>query len=170
MELLVGLVRGGVYVLMGVSILAALGAVGLPNIFHAALALAAVLVGAAGLYVALGAEFLAAVQILLYVGAVMTLIIFAIMMTERMTDVTLRSKNRLSIVAFLVAAPFLFFLIRLIHKTPWPIREANLSTHVGVIDIGTTLMTTFVFPFEVISVVLIAALIGAVVVARKDSE
>src|SRR5436190_258147 len=106
--------KAGLYVLMGVCVLAAFGAVSLPNIFHAALALAATLIGVAGLYLALGAEFLAVVQILLYVGAVVTLLIFAIMLTQSLGSQTGRSKNSLGLPALGVCLIFFTALVQVI--------------------------------------------------------
>lgn len=162
------LVKSGVYVIMAVSALAALGVVLLPRIFHAALSLVIVLIGIALIFVALHADFLAAVQVLIYVGAVMTLIIFAIMLTERLTDKTLHQTNRLAFPGILCALAFLVIIGRLIYATGWSIRPETATQKVSTARIGEALMGTYVFPFEVISVVLIAALVGAIVIARKD--
>ena len=160
--------QAGMYVVMGLSLLAALASVSLPNIFHSALALIGVLVGTAALYVALGADFLGLVQILLYVGAVMTVVIFAIMMTHKIGDPSAPSKNRLSFPALIAVSAVLGTLAALIHKTPWPVKNAAAAPRVTTLDLGHALMGPFVFPFEIISVVLIAALVGAIVIARKD--
>lgn len=159
----------GVYVVMAISVFAAIGAVSLPNIFHAALALIVTLVGVAGLFISMKAEFLAVVQILLYVGAVMTLVIFSIMMTERMADKTIPQKNNLFVPALAGTALMLFILVAVLYWTPWPVKEGAAQTTVTTANLGTALLTTYVFPFEVISVFLIAALIGAIIVAKKDN-
>lgn len=159
----------GVYAVMAVTVLAALGAVTLPNIFHAALVLIVALLGIAGAFIALKAEFLAVVQILLYVGAVMTLVIFSIMMTERMADKSVVSRNKLSLPTFAGAGIFLFLLARLLYRTPWTLRTPAGST-VTTADLGKSLLGPYVFPFEVISVFLIAALIGAIIIAKKPAS
>jgi NADH-quinone oxidoreductase subunit J len=169
METLQLIVKIGVYVIMAVTVLAAAGAVTLPNIFHAALALIVALLGVAGAFIALKAEFLAAVQVLLYVGAVMTLVIFSIMMTERLADKTVPSRNNLSIPALLGSGLFLFVLSGFLYWTPWTQRLAP-NTTVTTADLGKALLGQYVFPFEVISVFLIAALIGAIIIAKKDSQ
>ncbi len=168
MSVLHAIVQVGVYALMAVSVLAAFGAVSLPNIFHAALALMVTLVGTAGIYIALRAEFLAVVQILLYVGAVMTLVIFAIMMTERIGDKTIPQRNHLSLPALGGVIVFFVLLVRELIHTPWAKKAAGAT--VTVADIGIALLTQYVFPFEVISVFLIAAMIGAIVIAKKDQS
>lgn len=161
-------VQIGVYALMAASLLAALGVMLLPNIFHAALALVFVLLTTAAIFIALQADFLAVVQILLYVGAVMTLVIFAIMLTQRLSDRSVRQHNRLALPSLAGAAVFALYLIRVILGTAWPVRPEHAHPPVSAADLGKALMGPYVFPFEVISVILIAALIGAIVMARRD--
>lgn len=136
------------------------------NLFHAAFFLAFTLLGVAGIYFFLHAEFIAAIQILLYVGAIMTLVIFAIMLTSRMSDPSIPQSNRQLIPALVVTAIIGIFLIAAILKTPWNVSDAAQSTNAVVL--GKALMGQFVFPFEVISLVLLVALIGAIVTARSD--
>lgn len=160
-------VKLALYAVMGLSIIAALGTVMLPNLFHSALALIGVLLGSAVIFLALHADFLAAVQILLYVGAVMTLVIFVIMLTERLNDKTLVQRNSQSIAAAIASVVFLFLTVKTILKTAWPV-PASPVPPVEVSDLGAALMGEFVFPFEVISVILLATLVGAIVIAKKD--
>jgi NADH:ubiquinone oxidoreductase subunit 6 (subunit J) len=161
-------VKFGSYAVMAVILFFALGVVTLRNLFHCALCLAAALIGTAVLYVILRAEYLAAIQILLYVGAVVTLVIFAIMLTEHLMGKTVRQNNSQSPLAIVGLLGFVALLSGVILKTPWPITSAALKAKVSVMGLGEALMGTYVFPFEVISIVLIAALIGAVVIAKKD--
>ena len=155
-----------IYGVLLLSLAAALGVVLLPNIFHSALCLVATLLGVAILYLALYAEFIAIVQVLLYVGAVMTLVIFAIMLTHRIGDQTIPQTNRQSLPAFVVLLAFVFLLGSLLLKHPWTISVT--APRVDTFALGQGLLGEYVFPFEVVSIVLIAGLIGAVVVARKD--
>jgi NADH:ubiquinone oxidoreductase subunit 6 (subunit J) len=161
-------VKFGTYAVMAVVLIFALGAVTLRNLFHCALCLAAALIGTAAVYVALQAEYLAAIQILLYVGAVVTLVIFAIMLTEHLAGKTVRQNNSQSPLAIAGLLGFVALLTALILKTPWPVTQAALKAKVSVIGLGEALMGAYVFPFEVISIILIAALIGTVVIAKKD--
>jgi len=158
----------GTYGVMAVILVFALGVVTLRNLFHCALCLAAALVGIAVLYVVLQAEYLAAIQILLYVGAVVTLVIFAIMLTEHLMGKTVRQNNSQSPLAIVGLLGFVTLLTALILKTPWPVTPTALKAKVSVMGLGKALMGTYVFPFEVISIVLIAALIGTVIIAKKD--
>jgi NADH:ubiquinone oxidoreductase subunit 6 (subunit J) len=162
-------VKFGIYAMMAAILIFALGVVTLRNLFHCALCLAAALIGTAVIYLALRADFLAGIQILLYVGAVVTLIIFAIMLTEHLAGKTVRQNNSQSLPAIAGLLGFVALLAVLIVKTPWPLHAAS-KAKISVMEIGQALMGTYVFPFEVISVVLIAALIGAVVIAKKDNS
>ena len=158
----------GAYAVMGVVLIFALGVVTLRSLFHCALCLAAALIGVAVLYVVLQAEYLAGVQILLYVGAVVTLVIFAIMLTEHLSGKTVRQNNAQSPLAITGLVGFVALITALIIKTPWPVTPVALHAKVSVLGLGEALMGAYVFPFEVISIVLIAALIGTVVIAKKD--
>jgi len=158
----------GTYAVMAVILIFALGVVTLRNLFHCALCLAAALIGTAALYVVLQAEYLAAIQILLYVGAVVTLVIFAIMLTEHLAGKTVRQNNSQSLLAIAGLLGFVTLLTVLILKTPWPVTPTALQAKVSVMGLGKALMGAYVFPFEVISIILIAALIGTVVIAKKD--
>ena len=151
------------------SLVAALGVVLLPNLFHSALCLVAALIGVAILYLALQAEFIAIVQILLYVGAVATLIIFAIMLTYRLGDKAIPQTNRQSLPAALALTAFVGLVTSLLFKMNWVGGGgAAPVSRVDTLALGRALLGAYVFPFEVVSVVLIAALIGAVVIARQN--
>ncbi len=168
METLELFVRIGIYTLMALVLVFALGVVTLRNLFHCALCLAAVLIGTAMLYVGLRADFLAAVQILIYVGAVMTLVIFVIMLTEHLGEKSIRQNNRQSPAAVISLSGIVVLLAALLLRTPWPVTDKALQAKASVMALGKALMGTYAFPFEVISVILIACLIGAIAIAKKD--
>ena len=136
------------------------------SLFHAAIYLTFTLLGVAMLYFFLRAEFLAGVQILLYVGAIMTLVIFAIMLTSRIGDPSMPQSNRQRYPVLAMLAVLAFALIPAVLKAPW--KTASEFKTTNAIEIGKALMGSFVFPFEVISLVLLVALIGAIVIARSD--
>lgn len=158
----------GLYIVMGLALLAALAAVLLPNLFHSALALAAVLIAVAGVYVALGAEFLAMVQVLVYVGAIMTLVIYAIMLTGKLNTPAAGGQNRQLLAASGGVVLFLTTLSGVLLKGPWKSASYGPAEAVSVKKLGIALMNVYVFPFEVLGVLLFAVLIGALVVARKE--
>lgn len=154
------------YGVMAALLMAAVVTVTVRNLFHAAIFLAFTLLGVSIIYFFLHAEFIAGVQILLYVGAIMTLVIFAIMLTSKIADPQVRQSNRQKVPVFLLMIVFGFFLISTLLKTSWHL-GAGLKT-TNAVELGKALMGEFVFPFELVSIVLLIALIGAIVVARSE--
>ena len=155
------------YAIAGIIIVFALLSVTLRNIFHSALALIAALLGVAAVYIYLDAEFLALLQVLIYVGAIMTLIIFGIMMTLKISDKSLRQHNRQKFLSFLISGSMAALLISIFIRSNFK-KACAIPAQVSLQDIGRLLLTKYALPFEIISVILLAALIGAVVVSRKD--
>ena len=157
------------YLLALAMILSALMVVTLKNIFHCAIFLILTLFCVAGIYILLHAEFLAAVQVLIYVGAVSVLMIFAIMLTSQLSSKKIEQTNEQVTVAGLISIVFLVASMKAMLKTSWNISEVTLPVN-NIMTLGKLLMTEFVLPFEVVSILLLAALIGAVVLARKESS
>jgi len=160
------LIQFGIYALMGVCLLGALLSVLFKNLFHSALALTGALLGIAGVYLALHADFIAMIQILIYVGAIMTLIAFAIMLTEHFNSDRGKTHNAQGWAALGGGLLLLTIIVKMIQVTPWPILKN--SEPVNTAALGMALLGKYVLPFEIISIVLIAAMVGAIVVARKD--
>jgi NADH-quinone oxidoreductase subunit J len=153
-------------VLSIITLGAALAVVTSKNLFHSALFLILSFVGVAGLYVLLEAGFLAAVQILVYVGAISILIIFAIMLTRRLMTRDLVQRNTQwgisALVALLLFAVLGFVLLRV----NWPVVEAAVPGE-SISILGQKLMSTYALPFEVASVLLLVALVGSIIIARE---
>ncbi|MCI0394994.1 MAG: NADH-quinone oxidoreductase subunit J [Chloroflexi bacterium] len=148
------------------------------NLFHAALAMMASFLGVAGLYVLLEAGFLAAAQLLVYIGAISILVIFAIMMTRRLMQTTESPFNSQQLGGLAVAGLVLAGLVFLILQT-WPLDfsagapEASAEVLRGsVAELGRSLVSPdqYVIPFELASVLLLAALVGAIVIAWPERE
>jgi len=152
------------------------------NLFHAALALMGSFLGVAGIYVLLDAGFLAAAQLLVYIGAISILMIFAIMMTRRLMQTEETPFNSQWVVSGVVSL-ILFAVIAYVVLQVWPwqpgeqafgaapqVSDAVLQE--SVIQLGTALVSVdqFVLPFELASVLLLAALVGAIVVAWPEGE
>ncbi len=153
------------FVLAAVTLVGGILVATVRNIMHAALALIVCFFGVAGIYVLLEAGFVAVVQVLVYVGAIAVLILFAVMLTRGLMTRTLPAENgqwigAAGIALFLFAA--LFFVVI---GTNWPISPAQISGDM-IPQIGTELVGTYVLPFEIASLLLLAALIGAIVIAR----
>ena len=155
------------YILAALIVGSGVMVVTLKNVFHSLLFLVLCLFSVAGIYVLLHAEFVAAVQVLIYVGAVTILLIFAIMMTAKIYSPSVRQFNEQVVPGLIIVGTILIVTLWVLSSTAW-----NISKDVAVGQstklIGRLLLTTYVLPFEVVSVVLIAALIGAIVIARRD--
>jgi NADH-quinone oxidoreductase subunit J len=153
------------------------------NLFHAALALMVSFAGVAGFYITLDAGFLAAAQLLVYIGAISILIIFAIMMTRRLMQATeqpFNSQRGLSIVGALAS----LVIMALVIAQYWPIapnsevpmasktilEDAILQGSVAELGRSFVNVDAFVVPFELASVLLLAALVGAILVAWPKTE
>jgi NADH:ubiquinone oxidoreductase subunit 6 (subunit J) len=136
------------------------------NVVHGALYLVAVLGSIGAVFLLLGAEFIGWVQILIYVGAIVVLVLFAIMLTRapmgrQATD------NQQRPVALVVAGGVFAVLTWLVWHTFGHAR-ISLRTPARIADVGRSLFSGFVLPFEAVSVLLLAALVGAIVIARRD--
>jgi NADH-quinone oxidoreductase subunit J len=154
------------WIMAVVVVLAALGVVFLRNVFRAALSLVLCFITVAGLYITLSADFLAAVQILVYVGAISVLIILAIMMTREVQQGS--PANKMKIPAFLVAVVLLGIMIYTVTKTSWQISgEAPLSPTTTPLALKLFSESGFILPVEIAAVLLLAAILGAIVIARE---
>lgn len=149
-----------------VAVLSALGVVLLRNVFRAALSLILCFLTVAGIYVTLSADFLAAVQVLVYVGAISVLIILAIMMTR---DVQRGSPaNRLQLPALVVAILFLEVLVLTLINTPWQISNTPaLTPTTAPLAIKLFGEGGFILPVEIAAVLLLSSIVGAIVLARE---
>lgn len=157
-----------VFVLVGLlTVAAALKVVTSTNLMHAALYLAVTLAGIAGVFLVLAADFLALVQLIVYVGAVAVLFLFGLMLTRApIGREALDSQNRG--VAIGVAGALFVVLSVLIVGAFGDVQTAEV-TGPGITDIGISIFADWVLPFEVLSMLLLAALIGAIVLARREA-
>jgi NADH-quinone oxidoreductase subunit J len=155
------------YILSGIIVGSAIMVVSLKNIFHSLLFLVLCLFSVAGIYVLLSAEFVAAVQVLIYVGAVTVLLIFAIMLTAQLYSQSIRQSNEQVIPGIIIVITLLMVTLFALGQTNWRISTQGIEGQ-STVSIGKALLTTYVLPFEVVSLVLIAALIGAIIIARKE--
>ena len=154
------------WVLAVVSVAAALTVVLLRNVFRAALSLVLCFLMVAGIYVTLSADFLAAVQVLIYVGGISVLIILAIMMTR---DVQQGSpSNKLRIPAFVVAVLFFGVVGFTLINSPWPVSTAP-PVQPTTVALADKLLGEggFILPLEIAAVLLLVAILGAIVLVRE---
>jgi NADH-quinone oxidoreductase subunit J len=154
------------WIMAVVAVLSAMGVIFLRNVFRAALALVLCFITVAGLYITLSADFLAAVQILVYVGAISVLIILAIMMTREVQQGS--PSNRMKLPAFLVAVILLGIMVYTVTSTSWRIAgEAPLSPTTASLALKLFSESGFILPVEIAAVLLLAAILGAIVIARE---
>ena len=183
------------WILAVMAIAGALGVVLVPNLFRAALLLIVVFVAVAGMFILLSAEFLAVVQILIYVGAIAILIIFAVMLTRDVQHGNL--PNRMNIPAAVFAALLFTALVAVAVDTKWEFLPADQKERAELVQVNAVttltgevlddagvspedraevqesgladlLISDYVLPFEAVSVLLLAALIGALVLVRPN--
>ncbi|MGD1921277.1 MAG: NADH-quinone oxidoreductase subunit J [Pleurocapsa sp.] len=148
----------------------ALGVVLLPKIVHSAFLLAAVFVSISGLYILLNADFVAAAQILVYVGAVNVLILFAIMLVNKQEDyVQLPGRTIRKVATGVVCAGLFALLGTMVLATPWSLSTSSPAVVDNtVIALGEHFFSDYLLPFELASVLLLMAMVGAIILARRD--
>jgi NADH-quinone oxidoreductase subunit J len=155
------------YVLAGTMLFCAFRMVTNKNIVHSALYLVVVLAGVAGIYILLAAEFVAIVQVLIYLGAIVVLFLFGIMLTRSPMEGELEFDRKQILMGLAVALPLAGVL-------GWTVWDAFGDTELDVAAVqrsaavGDSIFSQYLVPFEALSMLLLAALIGAVVLARKD--
>jgi NADH-quinone oxidoreductase subunit J len=135
------------------------------NVVHAALYLVVALAAVAGVYLLLAAEFVAWVQVLIYVGAIVVLLLFSLMLTRAPIGreaLDNQQRGMAAVVAVIVLAGLAFLVQEAFGDARLDLRPTSTAR------IGDELFSTFVLPFEVVSFLLLAALVGAIVLARRD--
>nr|BDW36560.1 NADH-plastoquinone oxidoreductase subunit 6 [Hyophila propagulifera] len=165
------------FLLEGGIILGSLGVVLLTNIVYSAFFLGLVFFCISLLYFALNADFVAAAQILIYVGAVNVLIVFAVMLINKSQSIKLVLSWTIGDkITFLICLSIFCLLVTIISNSSWStitlITESknffNFDFTQNVQRIGYLLLTQFLLPFELLSIVLLVALIGAIIIARRE--
>lgn len=157
-----------IFLFFAVAAIAGAGSVALSsNIFWSAMGLLASLIGVGGLYVLLSADFVAITQLLVYIGGVLVLIIFAIMLTSQIKDINVSNRSM-----GLVSGSILFMVLAmaLSYVAIWaPFKLTALKPVADTtVAIGNGLLETWLLPFEIASILLVATLVGAIVIARKE--
>ena len=154
------------YVLAAITVIGALGVVLSPNVVHSALFLVVSFIGVASIYFYIGAEFLGAVQLMVYSGAVAVLIVMAIMLTRRDSMQHSNPSQKLfrRVVTGLLAGGFFFLMGLGIVLAPMP--DGMLGASTGAHEIAALMLGTYVLPFEIGAVLLLTAMIGALMLAR----
>jgi NADH:ubiquinone oxidoreductase subunit 6 (subunit J) len=155
------------YAVAALMLAGALGVVFARNMIRSALLLILVLCGVAIMYILLSADFLAVAQLLVYVGAIAVLMLFAIMLTPGQVDLSGASSEGQKISAALTAIAVATIAIGVVTTHPWRLRQDALNVETAE-RIGLLLLNTYVLPFWIASILLTVGLIGAIVIAREE--
>jgi len=138
-----------------------------PNIVYAAFSLIFTFFGMAGLFIFLSADFVAGIQVLIYVGGILVLILFAIMLSHRLFGNSLSEEKKKLFLPLALGLPLLIVLFAAFASAPWNI-GAEVLRDKTVADLGELLLDQYILPFELASVLLLGALIGAVYLVRPE--
>jgi len=161
-------IRLGVFLAFGLLTIASAMVVAFARrIVYSVFALLFTFFGVAGLYALMRADFLAATQVMIYVGGILVLLLFGVMLTHKISSVDLKSASIQRVPASVICLVLLGLLLVVIYKTPWPQVVVPLDAPTAP-QIGRHLMGDFLLPFEVISFLLFAVLVGAALMARSD--
>ena len=163
----ISLATGVFYLLAALAVMGAGGVAFSQNIVYSALSLMLSFLGVAGLYVFLHAEFVAGIQVLIYVGGVLVLTLFAVMLTQGIRDVEVSNASLGRPLGLLVAVAAFVVLLRTFLAASWFAGEPR-AMESSTYGVGHALLGPYVLPFEVASIVLLTVLIGAVVLSRKE--
>jgi NADH-quinone oxidoreductase subunit J len=156
------------YLLAAVTVVSAAGVALLQNILYSAFALLGTLAGVAGLYLYMGADFLGVVQLVIYIGGVLVLVLFAVLLTNRIGEVRITNASTGLIVGVPPAVALMALCARVAVRTPWPTTEAVPAPLTA--RIGDAFLHELVLPFELASLILLMALVGAMVIARRAAR
>jgi NAD(P)H-quinone oxidoreductase subunit 6 len=155
------------YFIAAVTVISAGGVAFSSNIVYSAFSLMGTLMGVAALYVFLAADFVAVVQVLIYVGGILVLVLFAVMLTHRIADVRVSNRSVGRLPALLIIAVIGVTMAKAVLGANW--HAVAVGTPMpSTYSIGNGFLGDYLLPFELASVVLLAALIGAVVLSRKE--
>ena len=137
------------------------------NIAYAAFALLFTFSGAAIIYVLLNADFIAVTQLLIYVGGILVLLIFGVMLTTNLTNVDLNAQTLKALPATIVTAVVSALLVSTMVSTRW-VQKEPMNPDTTITQIGELLLTKYLLPFEVASIILLVAMVGAAFLARRS--
>ena len=158
------------YFIAGIVIIPALAVVLSENLFHAGLSMIVSFLGIAAIYAALSAPFVAAMQVLVYAGAIAVILLFAFMLTHDIMAPQQASSKLQQTAAGAVCAILTLFMVRVLGSSGWEALQAQDAKGVPLETLGTGFLTDFLVPFELVSLLLLMTLVGAIVIARKEEQ
>lgn len=157
------------YLFAIITVVSAIIVVNSKNIVHAGFSMLLTFFGVAGIYVLLGADFIAIVQIMVYVGGIMILLLFGVMLTNKITNVDIRAGSVQVVPAVIGLGVFTALLYYVMGSTNWKTEQFEIP-FTTAFEIGSALLNQYVLIFELLGILLLIALIGAASIARRDKE
>ncbi len=154
------------YLFAAVTLISAFFVVTTRNIVHSAFFLLFTFFGVAGIYVLLGADFVAIVQLIVYVGGILILLIFGVMLTNRITNVQIKTGTMQMLPAAIGVGLFSGLLLSIVINTNWKVIPTVVPVQ-NVGTIGTLILSEYVVIFELLGIILLIALLGAASIARR---
>jgi NADH-quinone oxidoreductase subunit J len=154
------------YLFAAVTLISAFFVVTTRNIVHSAFFLLFTFFGVAGIYVLLGADFVAIVQLIVYVGGILILLIFGVMLTNKITNVQIKTGTMQMLPAAIGVGLFAGLLLSSAVNTNWKVLPVNVPLP-DAGTIGTLLLQEYVIVFELLGIILLIALLGAASIARR---
>lgn len=155
------------YVFAVITLVSAFFVVTFKNIIYSAYSLMLTFLGVAGIYVLLGADFIAIVQVIVYVGGILILILFGVMLTNKIQNVPIKTEASFIIPASITIGAFGGILVSTFINTRWKSMPAELANST-LVDVGHLLMNEYILIFELLGILLLVALVGAASIARKQ--
>jgi NADH-quinone oxidoreductase subunit J len=156
------------YLLAAGTVVSAAGVALLRNILDTGFALLGTLAGVAGLYLYMGADFLGVAQLVIYIGGVLVLLLFAVLLTNRIGEVRISNASTGLVVGVPPVVAVVALCVRVAVRTPWPTTEAVPAPLTA--RLGEAFLRELLLPFELASLVLLMALVGAMVIARRAAK
>ena len=155
------------YVFAVLTVGSAIAVVFARNLIYAAFSLLFTFMGVAGLYVLLSADFIAVAQIMVYIGGILILLVFGVMLTRQAIDVEIRAGTLRTLPSTIIVGLALGTMVVIFLRTNW--LEVSSIPQIGgtTMELGEMLLTTFVLPFEVAGILLLVAVMGAALIARR---
>jgi len=150
-----------------ITLVSAFFVVTFKNIIYSAYSLLLTFLGVAGIYVLLGADFIAIVQVIVYVGGILILILFGVMLTNKIQNVPIKTEASFIIPASITIGAFGGILVSTFINTRWKSMPAELP-FATLTDVGKLLMNEYILIFELLGILLLVALVGAASIARKQ--
>jgi NADH-quinone oxidoreductase subunit J len=157
------------YVLAAITVGSAAVVVLARGLIYSAFALLFTFFGVAGLYLLLGADFLAATQLLIYVGGILVLLLFGVMLTHKLYDLDLKSGTTQFLPGLIIGAGLFLTLAIIAFKTRWAVGPGRLPAPTTA-EIGGQFMGAYLLPFEAASILLLVALMGAAMIVRRRKD